>query len=88
MRAGLATTWPVDTWYTAVPSMLKMQPVHTHRHENNGTRVTKATRGQRAYPWTLIIINTSYQKLPFGSGDDPDKLIIVIRTLRADSEHE
>ena len=23
----------------------------------------------------LDIINTSYQKLPFGSGDDPDKVI-------------
>ena len=23
----------------------------------------------------LCIINTSYQKLPFGSGDDPDKLL-------------
>ena len=22
----------------------------------------------------VLIINTSYQKLPFGSGDDPDKL--------------
>ena len=22
----------------------------------------------------FLIINTSYQKLPFGSGDDPDKL--------------
>ena len=28
------------------------------------------------------IINTSYQKLPFGSGDDPDK-----RTLRTMSEY-
>ena len=24
------------------------------------------------------IINTSYQKLPFGSGDDPDKLFFFV----------
>ena len=27
------------------------------------------------------IINTSYQKLPFGSGDDPDKLFFFNRTI-------
>ena len=25
-------------------------------------------------PYSVLIINTSYQKLPFGFGDDPDKL--------------
>ena len=26
---------------------------------------------------TACVINTSYQKLPFDSGDDPDKLYII-----------
>ena len=27
--------------------------------------------------YRVSIINTSYQKLPFGSGDDPDKLFFL-----------
>ena len=28
-----------------------------------------------------LVINTSYQKLPFGSGDDPDKLFFFERLV-------
>ena len=56
------------------------------RHESHADSCQKQTgrKKQAAFgsiktspsstPISPVIINTSYQKLPFGSGDDPDKL--------------
>ena len=48
-----------------------------HPHLTNVGQIASVDK----HPWTLNVINTnintSYQKLPFGSGEDPDKLALV-----------
>ena len=38
-------------------------------------RKKKGLRLMNGDEYAVCLINTSYQKLPFGSGDDPDKLL-------------
>ena len=59
--------------------LARADAVHEHVNYSDSSRAS-VRRDGRHFARTSLIINTSYQKLPFGSGDDPDTLFFFFRT--------
>ena len=62
-------------WYCTCECVIRGMPEHGHTSAAADDAAAAAAAAHVRANYKCCIINTSYQKLPFGSGDYPDKLL-------------